>query len=60
MNTQKTADKVSEHFPLNVRMRLVRAAQTENPVQRVREVDAAAEWARTHYPELFRWPAQSE
>lgn len=59
MNTQKPADKISQHFPLNVRMRLVRAAQTPDPVQRVREVDAAGEWARTHYPELFRWPALS-
>lgn len=57
MTSQQSLPWVSEHFPFEIRQRLVRAAATEDPEQRVREIDAAVDWARTHYPELFRWRA---
>lgn len=52
------ADTVSQHFPPDVRARLVEAARvpvTEaDPMARVRAVDRAVAWARLRYPEMFR------
>ena len=50
--------KVSSHFPFEIRQRLVAASETPvtvwDPMARVRKIDAAVQWAKTRYPELFR------
>ena len=58
MNVQKKVDKVSQHFPIEIRAKLVRAAQTPvrdaDPLARARAIDDVVSWARTCFPRWFR------
>lgn len=48
--------KVSEQLPYDVRMALVKAAQTKDPVQRAAAIEAVQAMARVRFPYLFhRW-----
>ena len=58
MNVQKKVDKVSQHFPIEIRAKLVRAAQTPvssaDPLARARAIDDVVAWSRTCFPRWFR------
>ena len=58
MSVRQIADvgpvEVSGLFPFELRQRLVRAAATTDPQERVRQIQAATDWGRLHYPECFR------
>ena len=64
VNVRGTTNKVSGHFPPLVRFRLIEASQTPvpngDPMARVRAIDAATQWARDRFPELFRWVASEQ
>lgn len=55
---QKTANSEAPIFPFEVSERLRKAAATPippgDPMARVRAIAAATEWARAHFPDLFR------
>ncbi|WP_157266518.1 hypothetical protein [Azohydromonas aeria] len=49
--------EVSEHFPPDVRSRLIDAAAVDCDVRRSHQVCEAEAWAQRCYPELFRSPS---
>jgi hypothetical protein len=55
-NTQFPTDstRVSEQLPYDVRMALVKAAQTKDPVQRAAAIEAVQAMARARFPYLFQ------
>lgn len=55
-NTQFPTDstRVSEQLPYDIRMALVKAAQTKDPVQRAAAIEAVQAMARARFPYLFQ------
>lgn len=55
---------VSEHFPFEVRSRLVEAAKVPvtdaDPLARRRRINAVMAWARANYPQCFRQAEKAE
>lgn len=58
MSNKLLKNQVSEHLPFEARTRLIRATQTripdDDPLARVRAIDEASTFAKTHYPRYFQ------